>query len=46
MFNYEKEETGKSGLFYFVMTQMSTLFLLLAFIIIYHSDRFFQSCIL
>jgi hydrogenase-4 component B len=35
MFNHEKGETGKSGLFYFVMTQMSTLFLLLAFIIIF-----------
>jgi hydrogenase-4 component B len=35
MFQYEKSETAKSGLFYFVMTQMSTLFLLLAFIIIY-----------
>jgi hydrogenase-4 component B len=35
MFNYEKGETPKSGLFYFVMTQMSTVFLLLGFIIIY-----------
>jgi hydrogenase-4 component B len=35
MFNYEKNETPKSGLFYFVMTQMSTLFLLLALVIIY-----------
>ena len=35
MFNYEKGETPKSGLFYFIMTQMSTLFLLLAFVIIY-----------
>jgi formate hydrogenlyase subunit 3/multisubunit Na+/H+ antiporter MnhD subunit len=35
MFHYEKEETPKSGLFYFVMTQMSTVFLLFAFIIIY-----------
>jgi hydrogenase-4 component B len=35
LFNYEKSETPKSGLFYFVMTQMSTLFLLLGFIIIY-----------
>jgi hydrogenase-4 component B len=35
MFNHEKGETAKSGLFYFVMTQMSTLFLLLSFIIIY-----------
>ena len=35
MFNYEKDETPRSGLFYFVMTQMSTVFLLTAFIIIY-----------
>jgi hydrogenase-4 component B len=35
MYNYEKGETPKAGLFYFVMTQMSTLFLLLAFSIIY-----------
>lgn len=35
MFNYEKEETPKSGLFYFVMTQMSTVFLLFASVIIY-----------
>ncbi len=35
MFQYEKGETAKSGLFYFIMTQMSTLFLLLALIIIY-----------
>jgi hydrogenase-4 component B len=35
MFNYEKAETAKSGLFYFVMTQMSTVFLLLAFSMIY-----------
>jgi hydrogenase-4 component B len=36
IYNFEKEETKKSGLFYFIMTQMSTLFLLLAFIIIYN----------
>jgi hydrogenase-4 component B len=36
MFDYEKKETQKSGLFYFVMTQMSTLFLMLAFIIVYN----------
>jgi hydrogenase-4 component B len=35
MFNYERSETPRSGLFYFVMTQMSTLFLLFAFIMIY-----------
>lgn len=36
MFDYEKEETKKAGIFYFVMTQLSTAFLLLAFIIIYN----------
>jgi hydrogenase-4 component B len=35
MFKYENEETPKAGLFYFIMTQMSTVFLLLAFVIIY-----------
>lgn len=33
MFEYEKQETRKAGLFYFIMTQMSTVFLLLAFIL-------------
>jgi len=36
MLNYQKEETKKSGIFYFIMTQMSTLFLMAAFIIIYN----------
>jgi hydrogenase-4 component B len=36
MLNYEKEETKKAGIFYFVMTQMSTVFLLSAFIIIFN----------
>jgi hydrogenase-4 component B len=36
MIHYEKEETRKSGTFYFIMTQMSTIFLLMAFIIIYN----------
>ena len=35
MYHYEREETRKSGLFYFVMTQMSTVFLMLAIIIIF-----------
>jgi formate hydrogenlyase subunit 3/multisubunit Na+/H+ antiporter MnhD subunit len=41
MFDYENVETQKSGLFYFVMTQMSTLFLLFAFIIIYNQTGSF-----
>ncbi len=35
MLNYDQGETPKSGLFYFVMTQMSTVFLLFAGAIIY-----------
>jgi formate hydrogenlyase subunit 3/multisubunit Na+/H+ antiporter MnhD subunit len=34
MFDYDNKETQKSGLFYFIMTQMSTLFLMFAFILI------------
>ncbi len=36
MFDYENTETKKAGTFYFVMTQMSTVFLFLSFMIIYH----------
>lgn len=36
MFEHEKAETQRAGLFYFAMTQLSTLFLLLAFFGIYH----------
>jgi hydrogenase-4 component B len=42
MFDYEKNETQKSGLFYFVMTQMSTLFLMFAFILIYNITGSFE----
>jgi hydrogenase-4 component B len=35
MFNYDNSETPKAGLFYFIMTQMSTIFLLAAAVIIY-----------
>jgi hydrogenase-4 component B len=42
MFNYEKDEAKKSGLFYFVMTQMSTLFLMLAFIILFNATGSFN----
>jgi hydrogenase-4 component B len=36
MFDREKSETQKSGLFYFVMTQMSTAFLMFAFVTLYY----------
>ncbi len=36
MFDYDKAETQKSGLFYFVMTQLSTVCLMFGFIAIYH----------
>jgi len=35
MYNREKVETQKAGIFYFVMTQFSTLFLFIAFLLIY-----------
>ncbi|MFZ7104081.1 MAG: proton-conducting transporter membrane subunit, partial [Peptococcaceae bacterium] len=35
MYDYEKEETRKAGIFYFIMTQFSTLFLFIAFLLIY-----------
>lgn len=35
MLDYENEETKKAGVFYFVMTQLSTVLLLFAFISIY-----------
>lgn len=36
MTEYQNKDTQKAGIFYFVMTQFSTVFLLTAFIIIYH----------
>jgi len=35
MTEFEKQETQKAGIFYFVMTQLSTLFLIFAFLFIY-----------
>ena len=35
MTEFEKKETQKAGIFYFVMTHLSTLFLLFAFLFIY-----------
>ncbi len=42
MFEYEEKETRKAGLFYFIMTQLSTVFLLLAFIMIYVATGSFE----
>ncbi|VVB61224.1 F(420)H(2) dehydrogenase subunit L [uncultured archaeon] len=42
MFEYEKKETRKAGIFYFIMTQLSTVFLLLAFIMIYNATGSFD----
>lgn len=42
MFEYEKKETGKAGMFYFIMTQLSTVFLIFAFIILYYSAGTFD----
>lgn len=36
LFEYEKKETKKAAIFYFIMTQLSTVFLLFAFMIMYH----------
>lgn len=37
MTEFERKETGKAGIFYFIMTHLSTLFLLFAFIFLYSS---------
>ena len=42
MFDYEQKLTQKSGLFYFVMTQMSTVLLLFAFILMYNASGNFD----
>ncbi|HXY74866.1 MAG TPA: proton-conducting transporter membrane subunit, partial [Dehalococcoidales bacterium] len=42
MFDRDKAETQKSGLFYFVMTQMSTAFLIFAFVVLYHINGSFN----
>ncbi len=41
-FEYEKEETRKAGLFYFIMTQLSTVFLICAFVILYNGSGSFE----
>jgi len=35
MYEYEKKETRKAGVFYFVMTQLSTVFLMVGFLALY-----------
>lgn len=40
-FEFEKEETRKAGLFYFIMTQLSTVFLIIAFVILYNGSGSF-----
>jgi hydrogenase-4 component B len=42
MTDFEKKETGKAGMFYFVMTQLSTVFLFFAFLFIYNSTGTFD----
>jgi formate hydrogenlyase subunit 3/multisubunit Na+/H+ antiporter MnhD subunit len=42
MTDFEKKETGKAGMFYFVMTQLSTVFLLFAFLFIYNATGSFD----
>lgn len=36
-YDYDKEKTRKAGLFYFIMTSLSTTFLIIAFIILYNA---------
>ncbi|HXX59131.1 MAG TPA: proton-conducting transporter membrane subunit [Dehalococcoidales bacterium] len=42
MFDRDKAETQKSALFYFVMTQLSTVFLIFAFVVLYHISGSFD----
>lgn len=42
MTEFEKQETQKAGIFYFVMTHLSTLFLLFAFLFIYSQTGTFN----
>lgn len=39
MYEYEEKETRKAGLFFFVMTQLSTFFLFLAFLTLYINNQ-------
>lgn len=42
MSDYDQKLTQKSGLFYFIMTQMSTVFLLFAFVLMYNATGSFD----
>jgi len=42
MFEYEKKGTARSGLFYFIMTQLSTAFLLVSFLMAYQGTGSFE----
>ncbi len=42
MFEHEKKETRKAGIFYFVMTQLSTVFLLIGFLSLYQATGSFD----
>jgi hydrogenase-4 component B len=42
MTEFEKKETQKAGIFYFIMTHLSTLFLLFAFLFIYTQTGTFE----
>ena len=42
MFEYEKKESQSAGLFYFIMTQLSTVFLFVAFFLLYASGGSFD----
>ena len=41
MYEYSQEETRKAGIFYFVMTHLSTLFVMLGFIALYYASGSF-----
>lgn len=42
MHEYGNEETRKAGLFYFIMTQLSTVFLMTAFLLLYNATGSFD----
>jgi formate hydrogenlyase subunit 3/multisubunit Na+/H+ antiporter MnhD subunit len=42
MYEYEKKETRKAGIFYFIMTQLSTVFLMTGFLALYQVNGSFN----
>ncbi len=42
LFDYEKEESRRAGLFYFIMTQLSTVFLFIGFFLLYQNSGSFD----